>query len=176
MIINYNVKEVMNLYNTGDRVVFPNQGVGIIDAIESREFKDTMQDYYDIHLINSTLKLMLPCNRMETSNARLVSDSQTLDKYLNNFDYFLCNGCHSTNIDSKQRIKDNRSKLSSGTLKDYVEVIIELTHIQNDSKLNSSEKQILNNARKILVDEISLSKNLTTIEATSLLDNSLATI
>ena len=113
---------------------------------------------------------------METSNARLVSDSQTLDKYLNNFDYFLCNGCHSTNIDSKQRIKDNRSKLSSGTLKDYVEVIIELTHIQNDSKLNSSEKQILNNARKILVDEISLSKNLTTIEATSLLDNSLATI
>ena len=135
-----------------------------------------MQDYYDIHLINSTLKLMLPCNRMELSNARLVSDSETLDKYLNNLDYFLDHGCHSTNIDTKQRIKDNRSKLSSGTLKDYVEVIIELTHIKKDSKLNSSEKQILDNARKILVDEISVSKNLTTIEATSLLDNSLAAI
>lgn len=166
----------MNLYSKGDKIVFPNQGVGIIDDIEPREFQDTMQDYYDIHLINSTLKLMLPCNRMEVSNARLVSDSETLDKYLNNLDYFLDHGCHSTNIDTKQRIKDNRSKLSSGTLKDYVEVIIELTHIKKDSKLNSSEKQILDNARKILVDEISVSKNLTTIEATSLLDNSLAAI
>lgn len=124
----------MNLYSKGDKIVFPNQGVGIIDDIEPREFQDTMQDYYDIHLINSTLKLMLPCNRMELSNARLVSDSETLDKYLNNLDYFLDHGCHSTNIDTKQRIKDNRSKLSSGTLKDYVEVIIELTHIKKDSK------------------------------------------
>lgn len=161
------------MYNKGDRIVFPNQGVGIIDDIESREFHDTMQDYYDIHLVNSTLKLMLPCNRMETSNARLVSDPTTLDKYLSNLNCFLDRICSSINKDSRQRIKDNKSKLSSGTLKDYLEVILELTHIQNDSKLNSSEKQILYNARKILVDEISLSKNLTTIEATSLLDNSL---
>ena len=28
----------MNLYSKGDKIVFPNQGVGIIDDIEPREY------------------------------------------------------------------------------------------------------------------------------------------
>ena len=48
------------MFNIGDKIVYPVQGVGVIDLIEEREFKGEMQDFYKIHLISNSLKVMLP--------------------------------------------------------------------------------------------------------------------
>ncbi|MEG0295063.1 MAG: CarD family transcriptional regulator [Clostridium sp.] len=161
------------MFNIGDKIVYPNQGVGVIDVIEEKAFKDTMLQYYKIHLINSTMKLMLPSTRLEDSNIRLASDSSSLDNTLNNINDFISKN---DSLDAKERIKLNTQKLQSGTLADYAEIISNLTSANKEHALNASEKQILTNAKKILIDEISLTKNITNLEATNLLDSSLELI
>lgn len=53
------------MFNVGDKIVYPGQGVGIISCIEEREFKGEKQNFYEIDIVNSTMKLKLPASRFE---------------------------------------------------------------------------------------------------------------
>ena len=63
--------------------------------------------------------------------------------------------------------------MKSGTLKDYMEVLFDLSHVKKEHTLNSSETQMLNNVRKLVIDEISIVKDISNNEAADMLDNSL---
>lgn len=161
------------MFNIGDKIVYPIQGVGVIDLIEEREFKGEMQDFYKIHLISNSLKVMLPSNRVKDSNIRLLSDTSTVDKIFDNISYFASSAKNTTYANSKERITENTSKMKSGTLKDYMEVLFDLSHVKKEHTLNSSETQMLNNVRKLVIDEISIVKDISNNEAADMLDNSL---
>ncbi|NLK95818.1 MAG: CarD family transcriptional regulator [Clostridiales bacterium] len=161
------------MFNIGDKIVYPVQGVGIIDVIEDREFHGEVQKFYNIHLINNSMKLMLPSSRINNSNIRLISDSSSLDHI------FKCVLDKSSSledlesINSKERMAINNDKMKSGTLEDLVEVVFNLSHIKKKRTLNSSETQQLKNARKFVIDEISLAKEVTKEEASDFLDKSI---
>ena len=161
------------MFNIGDKIVYPVQGVGVIDLIEEREFKGEMQDFYKIHLISNSLKVMLPSNSVKDSNIRLLSDTSTVDKIFDNISYFASSAKNTTYANSKERITENTSKMKSGTLKDYMEVLFDLSHVKKEHTLNSSETQMLNNVRKLVIDEISIVKDISNNEAADMLDNSL---
>ena len=59
------------MFNIGDKVVYPSQGIGVISDIEKREFKGEKQDYYKIKIFNNTMILSLPVSRAYVSNLRL---------------------------------------------------------------------------------------------------------
>ena len=157
------------MFNIGDKIVYPVQGVGIIDVIEEKEFGGMVQKYYKIHLINNTMKLMLPSTRVASSNIRLISDSKTLDDILQDTDRYLT---VSNDFNSKERIEMNTNKIRSGSLEDLIEVIFNLTEVKKQHSLNTSESQILKNATKFLVDEVSLIKNIPTTEANIFVEES----
>lgn len=161
------------MFNIGDKIVYPVQGVGIIDLIEEKEFQGELQDYYKIHLISNSLKVMLPSKRLFDSNIRLISDSNTLDKVLGNISSLTTSPEELTTSTCKERIFTNTNKIKSGTLVDYVEVISSLTNLKKQHTLNASESQMLKSTRKLLIDEISLIKDITNTEASDLLDSSL---
>ncbi|WP_143315041.1 CarD family transcriptional regulator [Clostridium sp. HBUAS56017] len=155
----------------GDRIVYPNQGVGIVDIIEEKEFHGKTQKFYSIHLLNNSLKLTLPCSRIETSNIRLISDATTLDSLLNNVKRLEVTDCESKSANCKDRFATNSLKVKSGSLKDYIEVFLNLSLIKRQHSLNSSENQMLNTTKKVLIEEISLVKDISHIEADELLEN-----
>lgn len=161
------------MLNIGDRIVYPNQGVGVIHVIEEKEFKGEMQQYYNIHLLNNSLKLMLPFDRLANSNIRLLSNSFDLDAVLHDTKDCILNYEEVTITNCKDRIANNTLKVKSGTLKDSVEVYFNLSQVKKQHPLNTSENQMLNTTKKVLVEEISLVKNITRVEATDLLENTL---
>ena len=160
-------------FNIGYKIVYPNQGVGVIDLIEEKEFKGKKEKYYKIHLINNTMKLSIPFSRVKSSNIRLVSDSETLDFRLNNIkDYFKeVEKLAKTNYKIRNEIYS--IKVKSGTLEDLLEIISNLTKLKTIHNLNSMEKMILRNTKKIVIDEISQSKKISIDEASCLLDMSI---
>lgn len=161
------------MFKVGDRIVYPSQGVGVIDFIEDIEFNGEMQSYYKIHLLNSTMKVSLPVNRVDSANIRLVSNGMTIDDNLENINKFTTdiNELNSSNF--KERLNINSKKFKSGTLKDYLEVICNLTQVKTQSHLNSNEQKMLDTTKKFLVEEICQSKNLQTIEAETLLEETI---
>jgi Transcriptional regulators, similar to M. xanthus CarD len=162
------------LFNIGDKIVYPSQGIGVIDEIEEKEFKGEKQAYYTIILYNNNMKLTLPFSRIETSNMRLVSDSTTLDSRLKHINKFLVEVEELDKVNFKERKTVNELKIKSGALDDYLEVICNLTQVKMEHNLNSSEKQMLASAKKIVIEEISQSKNISNDEAADLLDVSMS--
>ena len=79
------------MFNIGDKIVYPGQGIGVVDCIEEMEFKGERQNYYKIDIVNSTMKLKLPVSRVEFTNIRLISNSKEVDTDLNNFSDFIVN-------------------------------------------------------------------------------------
>lgn len=157
-------------FNIGDKIVYPNQGVGVIDFIEEKEFKGRMEKYYKIHLINNTMRLSLPLSRAISANMRLISDSETLDSKLNCMKDYVKEVEKLARINYKERNEIYSTKVKSGTLEDLLEIISNLTELKTIHNLNSMEKMILRNTKKILIDEIAQSKKISIDEASCLLE------
>ncbi|MEW8957022.1 CarD family transcriptional regulator [Clostridium sp.] len=158
------------MFNVGDKVVYPMQGIGIIEAIEDKDFSGEKQQYYIIKMITNNMEIMIPEKRVQISNMRLISDASTLENILLNFHNKEWNP--EDVLPSKERYQSNMEKIKSGSLEDGAEVIYDLTHMNKEKALNSSEKQMLQNARKFLIDEMSLIKKITEKEAEKLLNAS----
>ncbi|NRT27616.1 RNA polymerase-interacting CarD/CdnL/TRCF family regulator [Clostridium beijerinckii] len=91
------------MFNIGDKVVYPSQGIGIIDVIEEKELKGEKIKCYIIHLINNTMKLTLPISAANTFNIRLVSDIKTLENSLKHLDRFMTEAEKFSKINYKER-------------------------------------------------------------------------
>lgn len=161
------------MFNIGDKIVYPGQGIGVIDCIEEREFKGEKQKFYKIDIFNSTMKLTYPMNRIEDSNIRLVSESKDIDSYLEDFSKTTLTVEEIKSTTAKERMSINSKKIKDGTLKDYLDVILNLSEVMNNGNINANEKQVLNSTKSLVAEEISQSKNISLDEAKNLLDESL---
>lgn len=159
------------MFEIGDKIIYPMQGAGVIQGIEEKDFSGEKKKYYIIKMLTNNMQLMIPMDRIIDSNLRLVTNESTLDKIL--LDLNTTDFSSNDNISSKQRYQSNMDKIKSGSLKENLEVVYDLTCLSKEKSLNSTEKQMLTNARKFLVDEIILVKNLTEDEADNLLDENM---
>ncbi|MDD6795475.1 MAG: CarD family transcriptional regulator [Clostridiaceae bacterium] len=161
------------MFKIGDQIVYPNQGVGVIDKIEEKQFKGDNELFYTIHLLNNSLKLLMPENRISQAHIRLVTERESLDNLLNNISTSITEDSSLNSKSCKDRLESNNLKLKSGTLKDSLEVCYNLSKVKKEHPLNSSENQMFNKTKKILIEEISLVKNITKLEATDILEKSI---
>lgn len=158
--------EVFVLFSIGDKVVYPMQGTGIIERIEDKIFSGKNKEYIIVRIISNNLEIMIPSDKISNSNLRKISDDSTLNHVL-----FNLTNRHNYPEDAsaKERYQNNVNKIKSGSLKDSAEVVYDLMLINKEKSLNTSEKQLFNTARKFLIEEISLIKNISVVEATDFL-------
>lgn len=155
------------MFSIGDKVVYPMQGTGIIERIEDKIFSGKNKEYIIVKIISNNLEIMIPSDKISNSNLRKISDDSTLNNVLFN----LTNRNNDLeDTSAKERYQNNVNKIKTGALKDSAEVVYDLMLINKEKSLNTSEKQLFNTARKFLVEEISLIKDITVVEATNFLN------
>ncbi|AOR23097.1 CarD family transcriptional regulator [Clostridium taeniosporum] len=159
------------MFKVGDKVVYPMQGIGIVEKIEEKFFCGKKKKYCIIQMLKNSLEIMIPIDRISNSKLRMVNNINTLEDILNHIQD--TSNPEEINLPSKQRYEINLNKIKSGLLQDSVDVFYNLTVINKIKALNSTEKQILNTARKLLIDEIRVVKDISENEATKLLKSSI---
>lgn len=158
------------MFKIGDNIVYPMQGAGTVTAIEEKDLFGVKENYYIINLLNN-MQIMIPSEKISNIGIRFVTDSKTLENVLSNLssvDLYT-----NKSLTYKERYTINMTKIKSGELIQNSEVIHDLMILDKEKALNSSEKQMLNSAKKFLISEISLVKGLTEEEANNLLCNSI---
>lgn len=155
----------VNLFQVGDRVFYPMQGAGIIKAIEEREILGKMQEYYIIHIPISKMDIMIPVKTIQKSGVRSIVDRKMLKDILYDFHH----GEISDPLSWKERYDLNTEKMKTGEMHDHAYVVHNLLIRGKEKALNSTEKQMLNKARKNLISEMVLVTNLSEDQATDLL-------
>ena len=159
------------MFLIGDKVVYPMQGIGIIDRIEDKIFSGKNREYIIVKILSNNLEIMIPSDKISNSNLRKITDNSTLEDVL--FDLANKNN-KLEGISAKERYQSNMTKMKSGSLKDSAEVVNDLILMNKEKSLNTSEKQLFNTAHKFLVQEVSFIKNISETEATDFLNLNLS--
>lgn len=156
-------------FQVGEKVVYPNHGVGTIENISVRSFGAQNERFYLLKLAYSSMTVMVPFSHAEEVGLRKVTKNTEIAKVLN----FLATGMPRWNPDWKHRFKENTEKMSKGSLSEIAEVFKTLLLIQGDKPLSFREKKMLERSRQMLLAEVAISRALIEKDAIELLDRSL---
>ncbi|PFK46019.1 transcription factor YdeB [Bacillus cereus] len=161
--------EVDDLFQIGDKIVYPMHGAGIIEAIEDKEVLGKTRQYCVIHMVISDMQVMIPMDKVANSGIRYIVDKNTLNDVL----VGVHNGEADSSLSWKQRYTMNMEKMKNGDLSDGAEVVRDLIRRNKERALNASEKQMLDNARRILISEVALVQNVSENQATDFLQDTI---
>ena len=142
-------------FQIGDKVVYPNHGVGIIEQISSRTIGPIVQKFYLLKIKASSLKVEVPFYNVGNVGLRPVVKNGEVNKILT----FLTDGDCDSNADWKDRFKENSDKMRTGSLLEVAIVLKSLLLLARAKPLSFREKKMLDRARYLLVTELAMAKN-----------------
>ncbi len=157
------------VFHIGDKVVYPNHGVGIIEQISSRTTGTTVERFYLLKIAASSLKVMIPFANAGNVGMRPVVRNGEIQKIV---DYLSAGECINS-TDWKDRFKENSDRMRSGSLSDVAAVLKSLLVLAQEKSLSFREKKMLERARYLLVSEIAISRNCSESEIEESLDKAL---
>jgi CarD family transcriptional regulator len=157
-------------FQVGEKVVYPNHGVGTIENISTRSFGTQFERFYLLRLTYKSMTVMVPFSHVGDVGLRKVTKAGEIARVL----LFLAAGKSKCNGDWKVRFKENSEKMRVGGLLETAEVLKMLLILQADKPLSFREKKMLDRARHMLITEISICRNLSETDAIDLLQKALA--
>ena len=141
----------MNSFKIGERIIYPNQGLAIIEDIqEELLFGERFQVYRVRILSNNTLVMVPSANTDEIGIRRPITEDSVKDifRFLKKHEVAVCS-------DWKGRYKEHVSLMRSGTIFDMASVLKSLYFLSLTKPLSFREKKMLEKARELLISEIS---------------------
>jgi CarD family transcriptional regulator len=160
----------MTCFQIGEKVVYPNQGIGTIENISFRAFGAQCERFYLLRLTYASMTVMVPFSHVEDIGLRRVTRNNEIGRVLE----LLSDGVRKPNADWKDRFRENSDKMKAGSLLAIAEVMKSLLILQADKPLSFRDKKMLDRSRHMLITELCISLRLTDAEAVELLQKSLA--
>jgi CarD family transcriptional regulator len=136
-------------FEIGDKVIYPNHGLGIVERIETKTIMGTTCGFYQLRMANETTVFVPVDNVDGVGLRRAVSDIEVQRL----FD-LLGNGKIDSHQNWKGRFKDNSDRMRTGSIHDVVEVLKSLTFLAKSKSLSFREKRMLDRAKFLVVSEI----------------------
>jgi CarD family transcriptional regulator len=157
-------------FHIGDKVVYPNHGVGTIEQISSRTIGATVEKFYLLNIKSSSLKVMVPFHNVGTVGLRRVVRNGEVQRILD----YLTQGECANSADWKDRFKENSDKMRTGSLLEVAAVLKSLLVLAQSKPLSFREKKMLERARYLLVSELAMAKSWEEIQVEQMLSKALS--
>ena len=142
-------------FHIGDRVVYPNHGVGIVEQIGSRTLGQQVEKYYLLNIKSSNLKVTIPFHSVGAVGLRRVVRNGEIQKILDDLE----DGHGVSAADWKARFQENSDRMRTGSLLEVAAVLKSLLVLKESKSLSFREKKMLERARYLLVSELALARN-----------------
>ena len=142
-------------YKIGDKVVYPNHGVGLIEQISYGMLNGRTEKYYMLRIVSSGLKVMVPQSNAAAVGLRPVIRSGETEKVMG----FLEKGKFNSHHDWKHRFKENSERMRTGSLIEVAAVLKSLVALSRNKPLSFREKKMLERAKYLLVSELATARN-----------------
>jgi CarD family transcriptional regulator len=139
-------------FHIGEKVVYPNQGVGIVEQIANRNLTGQNEMFYLLRLTTTSMKVMVPLSSVESVGLRRVAKSSEVEDICSFLEKGRCQNCQ----DWKDRYKENQEKMRNGSLHYVAEVFKGLLILSQQKSLSFREKKMFDRAWQLLVDEIAV--------------------
>lgn len=151
----------------GDLVVYPNHGAGYVTAVEEKTVLGEVRRYYVVHVADGGLTLSIPADG--DSGLRPCAGEEGVEAALET----LRGGPQEMPSNWNHRLKHNQEKLRSGEISRVAEVVRDLNSYGGSHGLSTGERTLLAKARRILVSEVALVREMEVEEAEALVASAL---
>ena len=138
------------LFTVGQRVSYPNHGVGTIENIEEKQTGSCAINFYSLRLLENNSLVFIPVERAENIGVRPVISSYQCDKVLR----FLAEDFENYARDWKERYRSFSDKMQSGCIFDAAEVLKILSYLSREKSLSFREQRMFDKARYLVVSEL----------------------
>ncbi|WP_432822980.1 CarD family transcriptional regulator [Trichloromonas sp.] len=142
------------MFKIGEMAVYPTQGVGKIEAIESKEFSGERHDFYVLRIVDSDMTIMVPVGNANNVGLRNLIHKDSVSSVYDLLEEKDVVGGAMASWSRRQR--EYNDKIKSGDLFEVASVLRELYQIKGGKELSYGEKKVLELARKLLVKELAL--------------------
>ena len=138
-------------FEVGDKVIYPNHGVGTVTRIETKTILGTTCGFYSLRMTASDTTVLVPIDNVEGVGLRGAIASSEVKKLF----ILLGNGEIENHQNWKGRFKDNSDKMRTGSIYDVIDVLKNLNFLSQTKNLSFREKRMLDRARFLVVSEVS---------------------
>ncbi|MDR3145889.1 MAG: CarD family transcriptional regulator [Treponema sp.] len=149
------MSDMVQAFQTGQKIVYPSQGVGIINSIEEKEFKNQKILYYVIYLEVSDMTIMVPTEKAEELGIRPIVPREEAERALE----LIGEDFEPIPSDWKLRYQMNLDLLKKGSIRDIATIVRSLYHRSKVKELPILERKLYDSALKLLEDEVSFALN-----------------
>jgi CarD family transcriptional regulator len=137
-------------FKIGDKVVYPNHGLGIIEQIEKRSMGDRIEEFLTLRIVANDSTVMVPRSNTSNVGLRRVVTRKEVEEV---FDVL-----KDTKItlydDWKGRFQENSDKMRTGSITEVARVFKSLSHLALQKNLSYRERRMLDKAKYLIVSEI----------------------
>ena len=157
-------------FKVGDKVVYPNHGVGVIEEVKRRAIGEMESSFYCLRILSTDSTVMVPVNNTEAVGLRKVLTRREVTRVVK----VLKDGEVTTYDDWKGRFQANSEKMRTGDIKAVAEVLKSLTLLNEVKPLSYRERKMLDRARFLLISELAEAGGKTSEDIESVIDAALA--
>ena len=143
----------MVTFNVGDNAVYPGYGVGKVTSIETKEILGNKQTFYSILIIETGMKIMVPKDNVAMVGLRPIISKDEADKVI---EILKVKEVKIDNQTWNRRYREYMEKIKTGSVYEIAEVLRDLFLLKADKELSFGERKMLDNARGLLLKELSL--------------------
>lgn len=148
------------MFLVNELVVYPAQGVGKIEKIESQVIGGCLTELYMVRILSNNVMVLVPVQNAETVGLRaLYTTAQARDllEYIQDRSDFT----GYTGQNWNRRYREYSEKLKSHDLRDVAYVLKELILIGKDKELSFGERRLLEQAMLLITTELAFSLHTT---------------
>ena len=138
-------------FQVGDKVIYPNHGLGVVQRIETKTILGTTCGFYQLRMVSNDTTVLVPVENADNVGLRKAVGDQEVERLFG----LLGDGKIDTHQNWKGRFKDNSDRMRTGSIFDVVEVLKSLTYLARSKNLSFREKRMLDRAKFLVVSEIS---------------------
>jgi CarD family transcriptional regulator len=138
-------------FEVGDKVIYPNHGLGVVERIEEKTILGTTCGFYHLRIVANETTVLVPLANVDGVGLRRAIGDQDVERLFN----LLGDGKIDNHQNWKGRFKDNSDKMRSGSIYDVADVLKSLTFLAKSKSLSFREKRMLDRAKFLIISEVS---------------------
>ncbi len=141
----------MDSFKIGDRIIYPNQGLAVIEGIQQESLYGEEFNFYRVRILSNRTLVLVPSGNTEEMGIRKLMSEDAVEEI------FLYLKKHRVDVsaDWKGRYKEHISLMRSGTIFDMACVLKSLYYLSLTKTLSFREKKMLEKVKELLIAEIS---------------------
>ncbi|HZI46156.1 MAG TPA: CarD family transcriptional regulator [Pyrinomonadaceae bacterium] len=137
-------------FKVGQKVVYPNHGIGTIEQIEQKQIGATALPFYTLRLAATNSLVLVPVSNAAEVGLRKPITSTECDTLFAALSADFKTPAH----DWKDRFKDFSEKMRTGNIFEVAEVLKHLNFLSHSKPLSFREQRMLERAHYLVVSEL----------------------